>query len=116
MLSWTPHLLQILLRSHGSLPRVVGAELGLVVEVMVAASGPDLLRPHSGEDAHVGSIIQFPSSTECSRPFDVRDPYGPRSIRYCLFWLGLTSSRMATSENFRVVLRVGPVTLRLSGG
>ena len=82
----------------------------------MAVPGPDLLRPHNGKDAHVGSSIQFPSSTGCSRLFDVRDPYGTRSIWYCLFWLGLTSSGMATSKTFHVVLRVGPMTLRLLGG
>ena len=81
----------------------------------MAVPGPDLLRPHSGEDAHVGSSIQFPSSTRCSRLFDVHDPYGTHSIWYCLFWLGLTSSERATLETFRVVPRAGPTTLRLLG-
>ena len=84
--------------------------------MVVAASGIDLLRPRSGEDVHVGSSIQFPSSIGCSRPFDFRDPYGTRSIWCCLSWLGLTSFGMATSEIFHAALRVGPVTLRLLGG
>ena len=48
--------------------------------------------------------------------FGVHDPCGTHSIWYRLFWLGLISSGMAILETFRVVLRVGPVTLRLSGG
>ena len=79
-------------RSHGSLPRVVGAELGLIVEVVVVAPGPDLPKPRNGEGAPVGSGIQFPSSAGCSHMFGVRDPCGTHNIWYCLFFLGLTSS------------------------
>ena len=82
----------------------------------MAAPGPDLLRPRNGEDAHVGSGTQFLSSVACSHRFGVHDPYGTYSIWYCLFLLGLTSSKMVILENFHVALRVGPVTLRLSGG
>ena len=85
-------------------------------EAVVAAPGPDLLKPRHCEDAHVGSGTQFLSSIGCSHRFDVHDPYGTHSIWYYLFLLGLTSSEMAISEIFHVVLRIGPVTLRLSGG
>ena len=78
--------------------------------------GPDLMRPHNSGDSHVGSGIQFLSLVGCSRLFGVHDPCGTHSIWYRLLWLGLTSSTMAISEIFHVVLRVGPVTLRLSGG
>ena len=61
-LSWTPLPPQIPWRSHGFLPRVDGVELELVDEVMGVVLGPDLLRPRSGEDVHVESSIQFPSS------------------------------------------------------
>ena len=74
------------------------------------------LRPRKGEDVRVGSGIQFLSSVGCSHRFGVHDPYGTHSIWYCLFLLGLTLSKMATSEIFHVALRVGPVTLRLLGG
>ena len=70
---------------------IASAELGLVAEVVVAAPGSSLLS-------------------------DVCGPYGIRSIWYFLFWLGLISFGKATSETFHVVLRVGPVTLRLLEG
>ena len=38
--------------------------------------GPDLLSPQSGEDVHVGSGIQFPSSAGCNHMSGVHDPYG----------------------------------------
>ena len=60
-LSWTPPLLQILLRSHGFPPRAVGVELGLAAEVVVAALDPDLQRLCSGKDTSVESNILFPS-------------------------------------------------------
>ena len=82
----------------------------------MAAPGPDLLKPRNGEDAHVGSGTQFPSSVGCSHLFSVHDPCGPHNIWYRLFLMGMTSSEMAISEIFHVALRVGPVTLRLSGG
>ena len=94
----------------------VGAELGLVDEVVVAAPGPNLLKPRNGKDAHVGSDTQFLSSAGCSHRFGVHDPIGTHSIWYCLFLMGLTSSEMTISKNFHVALRVGLVTLRLSGG
>ena len=75
-----------------------------------------LLRPRNGEDVLVGSGIQSLSSVGCSHRFDVHDPCGTQSIWNCLFLLGLTLSRMATSEIFHVALLVGPATLRLSGG
>ena len=115
-LSWIPRPLQILQRSHGYLPRAVGAKLGLADEVVVAAPGPDLLTPRKGEDVHVGLGIQFLSLTRCSHLFGVHDPCGTHSIWYCLFLLGLPSSEMAISEIFHVAFRVGPRTLRLSGG
>ena len=82
----------------------------------MAAPGPVLLKPRNDEDAHVGSGTQFLSSAGCSHRFGVHDPCGTHSIWYCLFLLGLTSSKMAILENFHVTLHVGPVTLRLSGG
>ena len=82
----------------------------------MAAPSSDLLKPRNGEDVHVKSSIQFLSLTGCSHLFGVHDPYGTHSIWYCPFLLGLTSSKMATSEIFHVALPVGPVTLRLSGG
>ena len=75
-----------------------------------------LLRPRNGEDVRVGSSIQSISSVGCSHPFGVHDPCGTHSICYCLFLRGLTLSEMATSGIFHVALRVGRVTLRLSGG
>ena len=82
----------------------------------MAASGLDLLKPCNDEDAHVGSGTQFLSSTGCGHLFGVHDPCGNHSIWYCLFLLGLTSSEMAISEIFHVVLHIEPVTLRLSEG
>ena len=77
---------------------------------------PALLRPCNDEDVRVGSGIQYLSSVGCSHRFSVHDPCGTHSIWYCLFLRGLTLSEMATSGIFHVALRVGPVTLRLSGG
>ena len=54
---------QIPWRSHGFLLRVAGVELELADEVMGAVPDPDLLRPRSGEDVHVESGVQLPSST-----------------------------------------------------
>ena len=82
----------------------------------MAVPGPDLLKPRNGEDAHVGLGTQFLSLAGCSHRFGVHDPYGAHSIWYCLILLGLTSSEMTISEIFHVAFRVGPVTLRLSGG
>ena len=84
----------------------------------MAAAAPslDLPEPCSGGDAHVGSGIQFLFLAGCSHLFGVHDPCGTHRIWYRLLLLGLTSSRMAISGIFHVVLRVGPVTLRLSGG
>ena len=81
----------------------------------MAAPSPDLLNPRNGEDAHVGSGTQFLSSAGCNHRFGVHDLYGTHSIWYCLFLLGLTSFEMDISEIFNAALRVGPVTLRLSG-
>ena len=67
---------QIPWRSHGFLPRVAGVELELADEAMGAVPSPDLLRPRSGEDVHVGSSIQFPSLVGCNHLFSVHDPYG----------------------------------------
>ena len=103
-------------RSPGFLLRVAGVELELADEVMGAVPGPDLLRPRSGEDVHVGSGIQFPSSTGCNHLFGVHDPCGIHNTWLNLFSLGLSSSEMATLKTFRVVYGVGPVTLRLSRG
>ena len=78
--------------------------------------GPDLMKPRNGGDSHVGSGIQFLSLAGCSHLFGVHDSCGTHSVWYCLFLLDLTSSEMVISENFHVALRVGPATLRLSGG
>ena len=78
--------------------------------------GPDHLKPHNDEDAHVGSGTQFLSLAGCSHLVGVHDPCGTHSFWYCLFLLDLTSSEMAISGIFHVALRVGPMTLRLSGG
>ena len=75
-----------------------------------------LLRPRNDEDVCVRSGIQSLSSVGFRHRFGVHDPCGTHSIWYCLFLLGLTLFEMATSEIFHVALRVGPVTLRLSGG
>ena len=77
---------------------------------------PALLRPHNGEDVCVESSIQSLFSVGCNHRFGVHDPCGTHSIWYCLFLRGLTLSEMATSGIFHAALRVGPVTLRLSGG
>ena len=82
----------------------------------MAALSPDLLKPRNGEDAHIGSGTQFLSSAGWSHLFGVHDPCRTHSIWYCFFLLGLTSYEMVILENFHVALRVGPVTLRLSGG
>ena len=82
----------------------------------MAVPGLDLLKPRNGEDAHVGLGIQFLSLAGCSHLFGVHDPYRTHSIWYCLFFLGLTSSKMAISEIFHVAFRVGPGTLRMLGG
>ena len=82
----------------------------------MATPGLDLLRPRSGEDVHVGSGIQFPSSTGYSRLFGVHDPYGTHSTWYCLFLLGLSSSKMVTLGISHAAPLVGPVILRQSGG
>ena len=75
-----------------------------------------LMRPRNEEDVRVGSGTRSLSSVGCSHQFGVHDPCGTHSIWYCLFLLGLTLYEMATSEIFHVALRVGPVTLRPSGG
>ena len=75
-----------------------------------------LLRPHNGEDVHVGLGIQSLSSVGCSHQFGAHDPCGTHSIWYCVFLLSLTLFEMATLEIFHVALRIGPMTLRLLGG
>ena len=88
-------------------------QLGLVDKVVVAASGPDLLKPRNDGDAHVGSGTKFLSSARCSHLFGVHDPCGTHSIWYCLFLLDLTSSEMVISGIFHVAFLIRPVTLRL---
>ena len=78
--------------------------------------GSGLLRPCSGGDAHVGLGIQFPSLAVCSRMFGVHDPCGTHNTWHRLLQLGLTSFEMAISEIFLDVPRIGPMTLRPSGG
>ena len=82
----------------------------------MAAPGPDLLNPCNDEDAYTRSGTRFLSLAGCSHLFGVHDPCGNHSIWYCLFLLGLASSEMAILEIVHVALRVGPMTLRLSGG
>ena len=83
---------------------------------MGAASSPDLLRPRSGEDVHVGLGIPFPSSAGCNHLFGVHDPYGISNTWLSLSSLGLSSSEMATLKIFRVASHIGPMTPRLSRG
>ena len=83
---------------------------------MGAVPGPDLLRPQSGEDVHVRSGIQFPSSVVCNHLFGVHDPCGIHNTLLSLFSLVLSSSEMVTLKTFCVASRVGPVTPRLSRG
>ena len=83
---------------------------------MGAAPGPDLLRPRSDEDVHVGLGIQFPSSAGCNHLSSVHDPYGIRNTWMSPSSLGLSSSEKATLKFFRVASHVGPMTLRLSKG
>ena len=81
---------------------------------MGAVPGPDLLRLRSGENVHVGSGIQFPSSARCSHLFGVHDPYGIHNTWLSPSSLGLFSSKTATLKTFRAASHVEPVTLRLS--
>ena len=90
--------------------------MGLADEVMGAMPSPDLLRPRSGEDVHVGLGIQFPSSAEFNHLFGVYDPYGIHNTWLSPSSLGLSSSEMTTLKNFRAASHVGPVTPRLSKG
>ena len=113
---WTPFPPQIPRRSPGFLPRVVGVELELADEVMGAVPGPDLLRPRSGENVHVGLGIQFPSSTRCNRLFGVHDPCGIHNTWLSLFSLGMSSYEITTLKTFPATSRVGPVTPRLLRG
>ena len=83
---------------------------------MRAVPGLDLLRPRSGEDVHVGSGIQFPSSARCNHLFSVHDSYGIHNAWLILSSLGLSSSETDTLKTFHAVSHVGPVTLRLSRG
>ena len=83
---------------------------------MGAVPGPDLLRPRSSEDVHVGSGIQFPSSVGCNHLFGVHDSYGIHNTWLSPSSLGLFSSETVTLKTFRVASHVEPVTLRLSRG
>ena len=115
-MSWALRLLQTLRSSRGFITKAAGAELGLADKVVVAGLFLALLRPRNDKDVHVVSGIQSLSSVGCSHRFDVHDPCGTHSIWYYLFLFCLTLSEMATSEIFRVALRVGPATLRPSRG
>ena len=84
--------------------------------MMRAVPGPDILRPRSSEDVHVGSGIKFPSSAGCNNFFGVRDPYGIHNTWLSLFLLGMSSSETATLKTFRTAPRVGHVIPRLSRG
>ena len=88
----------------------------LADEVMEAVPSPDLLRPRSDEDVHIGPGIQFPSSARCSHLFGFHDPYGLHNTWLSLSLLCLSSSETATLKTFRVVSHVGPVTPVLSRG
>ena len=83
---------------------------------MGVVSGPDLLRPRSGEDVHVRSGIQFSSSTECNHLFDVHDPYGIHNTWLSPSSLGLSSSEKATLKTFRATSHIGLVKPRLLRG
>ena len=83
---------------------------------MGAVPGPDLLRPRSDEDVHIGSGIQFHSSTGCNPLFGVHDPYGIHNIWLSLILLGLSSSKIATLKIFRAAFLVGVVIPRLLRG
>ena len=83
---------------------------------MEAVPSPDLLRPRSGEDDHVGSGIQFPSSAKCNHLLGVHDPYGIHNTWLSLSLLGLSSFETATLKTFRAASHVRPVTPRLSRG
>ena len=91
---------------RGSIIGVAGVELVLADEVMGAVPGPDLLRPRSDVDVHVGSGIRFPSSFGCNHLFSVRDPYGIHNTWLSLSLLGLSSFKMATLETFRAASHV----------
>ena len=78
--------------------------------------GPDLLRPRSDKDVHVGSGIQFSSLSGYNHSFGVHDPCGIHNTWLNLFLLGLSSSKMVTLITFRAAPRIGPVILRLSRG
>ena len=88
----------------------------LADEAMGEVPGPDFLRPRSGEDIHVGSGIQFPSSVGCNHLFSVHDPYGIHNTWLSISSLGLSSSETATLKTFRSASHVGPVTPRPSRG
>ena len=88
----------------------------LTEEVIGVVLSPDLLRPRSSEDVHVGSGIQFPSSAVCNHLSDVHDPYGIHNTWLSLFLLGLPSSEMVTLKTFCAASSVRPVTPRLSRG
>ena len=88
----------------------------LADEVMGAMPGPNLLRPRSDRDVHVGSSIQFPSSAGCNHMSGVHDPYGINNPWLSPSSLGLSSSETTTLKTFRVMSHVGAVTLRLSRG
>ena len=75
-------------------------------EVMGAAPGPDLLRPQSDEDAHVGLGIQFPSLAECNHLSSVHDPYGIRNTWLSPSLLGLSLSEIATLKIFRATSHI----------
>ena len=76
----------------------------------------DLLRPQSDVNVHVGSGIQFPSSSGCNHLFGVRDPYGIHNTWLSLSLLGLSSFETATLKTFLVASHGGPVKPMLSRG
>ena len=80
---------------------------------MRAVLGPDLLRPRSDEDVHVGSSIQFPSLAGCNHLFGVHDHYGIHNTWLSLSSLGLSSYETPTLKTFRDASHVEPMTPRL---
>ena len=84
--------------------------------VMGAVPGPNLLRPRSGEDVHVRSGFQFPSSTGCNHLFVAHDPYGIHNTWLSPSSLGLSSSKTITLKTFCATSHIGPMTPRLLRG
>ena len=76
----------------------------------------DLLKPRNGGDVHVELGIRFLSSTKYSHLSGAHDLCGTCSTWLRLFFLGSSSSELATLKTSHVVPRVGLETPRPSGG